>query len=65
MRFTTSVSPAGSAARCSASSHSTPAFRVGGRLTDTEKKLVRVQDALMASAVVTGIANGVQGARLA
>jgi len=37
----------------------------GGRLTGTEKKLVRVQDALMASAVVTGIANGVQGARLA
>ena len=37
----------------------------GARQTDTEKKLSRVQDGLMLAAVGTGIANGVQGARLA
>jgi len=37
----------------------------GGRLTDTERTLFRVQDVLMAGAVVTGIANFVQGGRLA
>jgi uncharacterized membrane protein len=37
----------------------------GKRLTDLERNLYRVQDGLMATAVVTGIANGIQGARLA
>ena len=36
-----------------------------GKITDTERTLFRVQDALMAGAVVTGIANFVQGGRLA
>jgi hypothetical protein len=35
------------------------------RLTGPEKTLSRAKDGLMAAAVVTGIANGVQGARLA
>jgi hypothetical protein len=35
------------------------------RYTSIERNLYRVQDGLMISAVVTGIANGVQGARLA
>jgi hypothetical protein len=35
------------------------------RLSGTEKALSRAKDGLMAVAVVTGIANGVQGARLA
>jgi hypothetical protein len=35
------------------------------RLTGSEKTLSRAKDGLMAAAVVTGIANGVQGARLA
>ena len=37
----------------------------GPRQTSTEKALTRVQDGLMATAVVTGILNGIQGARLA
>jgi hypothetical protein len=36
-----------------------------GNLTSTEKTLSQVKDGLMAAAVATGIANGVQGARLA
>jgi hypothetical protein len=36
----------------------------GGRQTATEKVLTRVQDGLMATAVVTGILNGIEGARL-
>ena len=36
-----------------------------GRQTSTEKTLTRVQDALMATAVVTGVLNGVQAGRLA
>jgi uncharacterized membrane protein len=35
------------------------------KITDIERKLYRVQDGLMVTAVVTGVANGVQGARLA
>ena len=34
-------------------------------ITDVERTLYRVQDGLMVAAVVTGIANGVQGGRLA
>ena len=37
----------------------------GGRLTPTEGALYRVQDVLTATAVLTGIANFVQGGRLA
>ena len=37
----------------------------GGQMTDAEHTLARVKDALVASAVVTGVASGVQGARLA
>lgn len=36
-----------------------------GQLTDSEQTLARVKDALVATAVVTGLANGVQGGRLA
>jgi len=37
----------------------------GPRQSSTEKTLTRVQDGLMATAVVTGVLNGIQGARLA
>ena len=36
-----------------------------GQMTDTEHKLALVKDALVATAVVTGVASGVQGGRLA
>ena len=37
----------------------------GSNLTDVERNLYRVQDGLMIFAVVTGVANGIQGGRLA
>ena len=37
----------------------------GGRLTDTEQSLYKVQDVLTVLALVTGVANFVQGGRLA
>lgn len=36
-----------------------------GQMTDTERNLARAKDALVVSAVVTGIANGIEGGRLA
>jgi uncharacterized membrane protein len=36
-----------------------------GKITNSERTLYRVQDALMVAAVGTGVANGIQGARLA
>lgn len=36
-----------------------------GRQTSSEKTMTRIQDGLMATAVVTGIINGIEGARFA